>query len=215
MNINIIFLLVQIGIIPTIFSLIKLYKGERIYRDFYLYIIVSYFIEIITNRLINAKYFNISNVIVNLYFLFEFTILISLINKLIGNKKSNKRLLLLTVIFWVIENSLFHKIYEAEKYFNILSAIILFGQVSYALVSNLNKNYKSFFNEANILIILTLLFNLSFRILFEFLYYNYKGNLQIIDSIGKIYISINFLTNILFIYCLSCIKNTKKLISSF
>jgi hypothetical protein len=35
------------------------------------------------------------------------------------------------------------------------------------------------------------------------------------ESINKIYIIVNFITNILFIYSLTCIKNTKKLISSF
>ena len=215
MNINIIFLVVQVGIIPTIFSLIKLYKGESFYKYFYIYIIVSYITEVITNRLISAKYFNITNIIVNVFFLLEFMILISLIQKLIGHKRINKIIIPSIFLFWLIENTFLHKIYEAEKYFNILSAIILFIYVSFAIVLNLNKNYRYFFKEANILIILTLLFNLSFRILFEFLYYNYNGDIQIIESIGKIYILVNFLTNILFIYCLSCIKHTKKLISSF
>ncbi len=215
MNINVVFLLVQIGLIPTIISLIKLFNGEKFYITFYLYIIVSYLIEVITNRLINAGYFNVANIIVNVYFLLEFTILILLIGKIIGHKRINKIIILTSIVFWVIENTLLHKIQEAEKYFNILSAIILFCHIIFALILNLNKNYSSFFKEGNIVIMLSLLYNLSFRIVFEFLYYNYNGNTQIIDSIGNINILVNFSTNILFIYCLSCIKNTKKLISSF
>lgn len=215
MNINLILLLVQVGIIPTIFSLIKLYKGERFYLTFYIYIIASYITEVITNRMINAKNFEIANTLANSYFLLELILLILLIKKILGYKKINKILILPIIAFWVIENTLLHKIYQAEKYFNVLSAIILFGQMSYALVINLNKNYSSFFKEANIIIILTLLFNLFFRLLFEFLYSNYDGNIHVLESIANIYILVNFSTNILFIYCLSCIKNAKKLISSF
>jgi hypothetical protein len=215
LNINLILLLVQVGIIPTIFSLIKLYKGERFYLTFYIYIIASYITEVITNRMINAKNFEFANTLANSYFLLELILLILLIKKILGYKKINKILILPIIAFWVIENTLLHKIYQAEKYFNVLSAIILFGQVSYALVINLNKNYSSFFKEANIIIILTLLFNLFFRLLFEFLYSNYDGNIHVLESIANIYILVNFSTNILFIYCLSCIKNAKKLISSF
>jgi hypothetical protein len=215
LNINLILLLVQVGIIPTIFSLIKLYKGERFYLTFYIYIIASYITEVITNRMINAKNYEFANTLANSYFLLELILLILLIKKILGYKKINKILILPIIAFWVIENTLLHKIYQAEKYFNVLSAIILFGQVSYALVINLNKNYSSFFKEANIIIILTLLFNLFFRLLFEFLYSNYDGNIHVLESIANIYILVNFSTNILFIYCLSCIKNAKKLISSF
>jgi hypothetical protein len=177
--------------------------------------VVSYLTEVITNRLINAKYFDVANIIINVYFLLEFTILIILIGKIIGHNKINKIIILMTTVFWIIENTLLHKIHEAEKYFNVLSAIILFYQIILALILNINKNYSSFFKEGNIVILLTLLFNLSFRMLFEFLYYNYNGNTQVIDSIGNINILVNFSTNILFIYCLSCINNKKKLISSF
>ncbi len=215
MNINVVFLLVQIGLIPSIISLIKLFNGEKFYITFYLYIVVSYLTEVITNRLINAKYFNVANIIINIFFLLEFTILIILIGKIIGHNKINKIIILTTTVFWIIENTLLHKIHEAEKFFNVLSAIILFYQIILALILNINKNYSSFFKEGNIVILLTLLFNLSFRMLFEFLYYNYNGNTQVIDSIGNINILVNFSTNILFIYCLSCINNTKKLISSF
>ena len=215
MNINIVFLLIQIGLISSIFSLIKLYKGERFYITFYIYIIASYITEVITNRMINAKYFQLSNTLANSYFLLELILLTLLITKILGCKKINKLFLLPIIAFWVIENTLLHKIYEAEKYFNVLSAIVLFGQISYALVINLNKNYSSFFKEANIIIILSLLLNLSFRLLFEFLYSNYDGNIHVLELIANIYILVNFMTNILFIYCLTCIKNTKRLISSF
>jgi hypothetical protein len=104
---------------------------------------------------------------------------------------------------------------ESEKYFNVIASIILFLISIYSLTTNLNKNYKSFFKEADIVIIITILFNITFRIVFEFLYYNYEDNLPIMQSISKIYILVNFITNISFIYCLTCIKNTKRLISSF
>jgi hypothetical protein len=104
---------------------------------------------------------------------------------------------------------------ESEKYFNVIASIILFIFSIYSLTTNLNKNYKSFFKEADIVIIITILFNITFRIVFEFLYYNYEDNIPIMQSISKIYILVNFITNISFIYCLTCIKNTKRLISSF
>lgn len=215
MNINIVFLLVQIGLISSIFSLIKLYNGEKFYIAFYIYIIASYLTEVIINRLINTRNFDIANIISNVYFLLEFTILILLIGKIIGHKNINKIIILPTTVFWIIENTLLHKIYESEKYFNVIASIILFVISIYSLTTNLNKNYKTFFKEADIVIIIAILFNISFRIVFEFLYYNYENNIPIIESIGNIFILVNFITNILFIYCLACIKNTKRLISSF
>ena len=132
--------------------------------------------------------------------------------------KSNSYIKVITIIgvaIWLIENIFFIKVGESEKYFNVIASIILFIISIYSLTTNLNKNYKSFFKEADIIIIITILFNITFRIVFEFLYYNYEDNMPIMQSISKIYILVNFMTNISFIYCLTCIKNTKRLISSF
>ena len=132
--------------------------------------------------------------------------------------KSNSYIKIITIIgvaIWLIENTFLVKVGESEKYFNVIASIILFIFSIYSLTTNLNKNYKSFFKEADIVIIITILFNITFRIVFEFLYYNYEDNIPIMQSISKIYILVNFITNISFIYCLTCIKNTKRLISSF
>jgi hypothetical protein len=80
---------------------------------------------------------------------------------------------------------------------------------------HLNKNYNTFLKEPNILIIMGILFNYIFRVVFEFIYYNYENNIQIMKSIIFINVIINAFTSITFIYCLLCIKNKKKLISSF
>jgi hypothetical protein len=132
--------------------------------------------------------------------------------------KSNSYIKVITIIgvaIWLIENIFFIKVGESEKYFNVIASILLFIISIYSLTNNLNKNYKSFFKEADIVIIIAILFNITFRIVFEFLYYNYEDNIPIMQSISKIYILVNFITNISFIYCLTCIKNTKRLISSF
>jgi hypothetical protein len=132
--------------------------------------------------------------------------------------KSNSYIKIITIIgvaIWLIENTFLIKVEESEKYFNVIESIILFIISIYSLTTNLNKNYKSFFKEADIVIIIAILFNITFRIVFEFLYYNYEDNVPIMQSISKIYILVNFITNISFIYCLRCIKNTKRLISSF
>jgi hypothetical protein len=132
--------------------------------------------------------------------------------------KSNSYIKIITIIgvaIWLIENIFLIKVGESEKYFNVIASIILFIISIYSLTTNLNKNYKSFFKEADIVIIIAILFNITFRIVFEFLYYNYEDNIPIMQSISKIYILVNFITNISFIYCLTCIKKTKKLISSF
>jgi hypothetical protein len=132
--------------------------------------------------------------------------------------KSNSYIKIITIIgvaIWLIENTFLIKVEESEKYFNVIASIILFIISIYSLTTNLNKNYKSFFKEADIVIIIAILFNITFRIVFEFLYYNYEDNVPIMQSISKIYILVNFITNISFIYCLTCIKNTKRLISSF
>jgi len=147
--------------------------------------------------------------------LFEYIILIALLEKI---SKSNSYIKILTIIgvaIWLIENIFIVKVEESEKYFNVIASIILFVISIYSLTTNLNKNYKTFFKEADIIIIITILFNITFRIVFEFLYYNYEDNIAIMQSISRIYILVNFITNISFIYCLTCIKNTKKLISSF
>jgi hypothetical protein len=147
--------------------------------------------------------------------LFEYIILIALLKKL---SKSNSYIKIITIIgvaIWLIENIFLIKVEESEKYFNVIASIILFIISIYSLTTNLNKNYKSFFKEADIVIIIAILFNITFRIVFEFLYYNYEDNVPIMQSISKIYILVNFITNISFIYCLTCIKNTKRLISSF
>lgn len=215
MNLNLIFLIIQVGIIPSIISFIKYLYKERSYKLFYLYIIVSYLIEIITNRLVYNSHFQSSNITAKLYMLFEFLILIALMKKI---SKSNSYIKIITIIgvaIWLIENTFLIKVEESEKYFNVIASIILFIISIYSLTTNLNKNYKSFFKEADIIIIIAILFNITFRIVFEFLYYNYEDNVPIMQSISKIYILVNFITNISFIYCLTCIKNTKRLISSF
>lgn len=215
MDLNSIFLIVQIGIIPLVLSIIKYSYKERSYILLYIYIIISYLTEIITNRLLYTKYYQNANVISKFYMLFEFLILIALMKKI---SKSNSYIKIITIIgvaIWLIENIFLIKVEESEKYFNVIASIILFIISIYSLTTNLNKNYKSFFKEADIVIIIAILFNITFRIVFEFLYYNYEDNVPIIQSISKIYILVNFITNISFIYCLTCIKNTKRLISSF
>ena len=215
MDLNSIFLIVQIGIIPSILSIIKYSYKERSYILLYIYIVISYLTEIITNRLLYTKYYQNANVISKFYMLFEFLILIALMKKI---SKSNSYIKIITIIgvaIWLIENIFLIKVEESEKYFNVIASIILFLISIYSLTTNLNKNYKSFFKEADIVIIIAILFNITFRIVFEFLYYNYEDNVPIMQSISKIYILVNFITNISFIYCLTCIKNTKRLISSF
>ena len=215
LNINQIFLAIQIGLIPSIISFLRYYSKERKYTLLYVYIIISYIIEFITNRLINVRQIPSANITAKIYMLFEFLILIALMKKI---SKSNSYIKIITIIgvaIWLIENIFLIKMEESEKYFNVIASIILFVISIYSLTTNLNKNYKSFFKEANIVIIITILFNISFRIVFEFLYYNYETNIPIIESIGHIFILVNFITNISFIYCLTCIKNTRKLISSF
>lgn len=215
MNLNLILLIVQIGLIPTIISLVKYISNEKSYRLFYTYITISYLIEIITNRLVYNSYIQIANITAKFYMLFEFIILIELLKKI---SKSNSYIKIITIIgvaIWLIENIFLVKVHESEKYFNVIASIILFVISIYSLTTNLNKNYKTFFKEADIVIIIAILFNISFRIVFEFLYYNYENNIPIMQSISRIYILVNFITNILFIYCLTCIKSTKRLISSF
>jgi hypothetical protein len=147
--------------------------------------------------------------------LFEFLILIALMRKIVKLNSYIKIITIIGVAIWLIENTFLIEIHESEKYFNVIASIIIFVIAIISLTTSLNKNYKSFFKEADIVIIITILFNISFRIVFEFLYYNYEKNNLIIESIGHIFILVNFITNILFIYCLTCIKNTKRLISSF
>jgi hypothetical protein len=147
--------------------------------------------------------------------LFEFIIIIALLKKMSKSNNYIKAIAVFGVVIWFIENIFLIKVYESEKYFNVIASILLFLILIYSLTVNLNRNYKFFFSEANIVIIIAILFNISFRIVFEFLYYNYEDNIPIMQSISRIYILVNFITNILFIYCLTCIKNTKKLISSF
>ena len=215
MNINIVFLIVQIGFIPSIVSLTKYYFGERSYKLLYIYIITSYLTEVVTNRLINSNHTQSSITLAKAYMLFEFIILISLLKRISKSNKYIKALTIFGVVFWLIENVFLLNLNESEKYFNVISSIILFLITIYSLTTNLNKNYRTFFKGADFAITITILFNFSFRIVFEYLYYNYEYNLQIIQSISDIYLLVNFITNILFIYCLTCIKNTKKLISSF
>ncbi len=215
MNINQIFLIIQIGLIPSIISLVKYLLKERSYKLLYFYIIITYLVELTTNRLIFTRNIEASNNIAKLYMLFELIILIELMVKLSKSNVYIKSIKIFGVGFWLIENIFFIKINESIKFFNVISSIILFVVAIYTLTINLNKNYKTFFKEPVIITIITILFNISFRIVFEFLYYNYENNIVIMESINKIYIMVNFITNILFIYCLTCIKNTKKLISSF
>lgn len=215
MNINIVFLIVQIGFIPSIVSLTKYYFGERSYKLLYIYIITSYLTEVVTNRLINSNHTQSSITLAKAYMLFEFIILISLLKRISKSNNYIKALTIFGVVFWLIENVFLLNLNESEKYFNVISSIILFLITIYSLTTNLNKNYRTFFKEADFAITITILFNFSFRIVFEYLYYNYEYNLEIIQSISDIYLLVNFITNILFIYCLTCIKNTKKLISSF
>lgn len=215
MNLNQVFLIVQIGLIPSIIGLTKYYFGERSYKLLYIYITMSYLTEVITNRLIYTNHTLSSITIAKFYMLFEYIILIALLKNISKPNSYIKTITIVGVAIWLIENIFIIKVDESEKYFNVIASIILFVISIYSFTTNLNKNYKSFFKEADVVIIITILFNVSFRIVFEFLYYNYEDNIPIMQSISRIYILVNFITNILFIYCLTCIKSTKRLISSF
>lgn len=176
---------------------------------------MSYLTEVITNRLIYTNHTLSSITIAKFYMLFEYIILIALLKNISKPNSYIKTITIVGVAIWLIENIFIIKVDESEKYFNVIASIILFVISIYSFTTNLNKNYKSFFKEADVVIIITILFNVSFRIVFEFLYYNYEDNIPIMQSISRIYILVNFITNILFIYCLTCIKSTKRLISSF
>ena len=197
-------------------SIIKYYNGERFFKLFYIYVIITYLTEVFINRSINFRCYQVSNIIGNIYTLIELLLLLALLLKF-SNSNKRKQIIFYTFFAssWLIENIFIHKIYESERYFNVISSIIIFIVSIIALTSSLNKNHRSFFKEAEVIIVITILFNISFRIVFEFLYYNYEYSQPIIESINRIYIIVNFITNILFIYSLTCIKNTKKLISSF
>ena len=147
--------------------------------------------------------------------IFEFIILISLLKKISRSNNYIKTITIAGVVIWLIENVFIVKLFESEKYFNAIASIILFVILIYSLTTNLNKNYKSFFKEADIVIIIAIMFNITFRIVFEYLYYNYEDSMPIMQSINNIYILVNLITNILFTYCLTCIKNSRTLISSF
>lgn len=215
MNLNLIFIIIQIGVIPSVISLAKLFYKERKYEFLYIYIIVSYLIEVITNRLLINSHISSANIVAKFYMLFEFIVLITLLKNISKSNNHIKTITILGVVIWFIENIFLINIEESEKYFNVIASIILFVISIYSLTTNLNKNFKSFFKEPDIVIVITIIFNVSFRIVFEFLYYNYENNIQIIESIGNVFILVNFITNILFIYCLTCIKKTRTLISSF
>lgn len=193
----------------------KLFYKERKYEFLYIYIIVSYLIEVITNRLLINSHISSANIVAKFYMLFEFIVLITLLKNISKSNNHIKTITILGVVIWFIENIFLINIEESEKYFNVIASIILFVISIYSLTTNLNKNFKSFFKEPDIVIVITIIFNVSFRIVFEFLYYNYENNIQIIESIGNVFILVNFITNILFIYCLTCIKKTRTLISSF
>ena len=83
MNINQIFIIIQIGLIPSIISLIKYIFKERTYKLLYIYIVITYLIEFITNRLIYNRYILVSNIVVNIYLLFEFIVLIKLMEQIV------------------------------------------------------------------------------------------------------------------------------------
>lgn len=215
MNLNLIFIIIQIGLVPSIISVLKYLSKERKYTFFYIYIISSYLIEVITNRLLLNRLISSANVTAKIFMLFEFIILIIILKSISKSNNYAKIIAFSGVVIWLIENIFLTKIYESEKYFNVIASIILFIISIYSLTTKLNKNYKSFFKEADIVIVISILFNFSFRIVFEFLFYNYEDSMSIMKSISEIYIFVNFITNILFIYCLACIKKTKTLISSF
>lgn len=215
LDINTIFIIIQIGIVPAILSLYKIITKEHIFRLFYYYNITCYLTEIISNRLLKIKLYNISNIIVNIFLIFEAIILIRLILQLSERLSKFKVISIFILSIWIIENFWIHNIFDLEKYFNVISAITIFSIIIYVLPIHLNKNYSTFLNEPNILILLGVLFNIIFRVVFEFIYYNYENNIELMKSINLINIVINVITSVIFIYCLLCIKNKKKLISSF
>ena len=215
LDIDTIFIIIQIGIIPAIISFYKIITKEYIFKLFYYYNITCYLTEIVTNRLLKIKLYNLSNSIVNTFMIIEAILLIKIILQLSDRLSKIKVINIFISSIWIIENFWIHNIFDSEKYFNVISAITIFSIILYVLPLHLNKNYSTFLKEPNILIILGILFNIIFRVAFEFIYYNYENNINIMKSIILINVIINAITSAIFIYCLLCIKNKKKLISSF
>ena len=87
---------------------------------------ISYLIEIITNRLIYYRHISSANITAKLYMLFEFIILITLMKKISKSNNYIKAITIVGVVIWLIENTFLVKIFESEKYFNAIASIILF-----------------------------------------------------------------------------------------
>ena len=125
MNINQIFIIIQIGLIPSLISLFKFLAKERKYTLFYIYIIISYLIEIITNRLIYYRHISSANITAKLYMLFEFIILIALLKKISRSNNYIKTIKIAGVVIWLIENTFLVKIFESNHSLEAIREICL------------------------------------------------------------------------------------------
>ena len=216
MNVITSFIVSQIEIITLILVLIKWRYQYKDYLYFKIYIIYSYLTDLIGHTLANNRMIKFSIISYNIYILLS-TILITLFlsGLLKINNITNKLILGAYSIIWLLDNSILNEIITTNPICRITSHALIIFLSFYTIKKRIQIYNFDIKNEPVFIIVIGLILNSLFRIIYEVIYLTSVPTKELNTAISILIPMINFTLYSFFIYALICLKKPTRLISHY
>jgi len=195
-----VFLLSQSILLPITTGLIRLRRIDKSYQPFFLLLLIGFLTEVIS--FVVATAYKSNFIVVNSYVLLEW-ILIAWQFHVWGFLREKKRtfyiILILTTLFWVVENLVFHNITAIVPYFRFLYffliVLISVNKINY-MITHDNRNL---FRNPKFLICIAFIFYFIFMIVYFWAYQvSLFGKSEISGIIIFLMAYVNVFTNIIY-----------------
>lgn len=204
------------GLVPALYAILKYKLINEEHRIFVFYLIVGCAVDISGRLSLIFRYLIFARELSNFYILFEGIIFLILFYKWSALKRTSF-IIFLTLIFvsWFLDNYYLKSFDDSCSMYRILYSIIIV-LLSIKLVQKVNLNQRaSILKDPLSLISITLIFNFSYRSVFESLYLfklGFSNNFYL--SAYLIFITFNVISNCTYTYAIYCMGLRKRL-SSF
>jgi hypothetical protein len=204
------------GLVPALYAIIKYKLINEEHRFFVFYLIVGCAVDIIGRLSLIFRYLIFARELSNFYILFEGIIFLILFYKWSALKRTSFIIFLFLIfVSWVLDNYYLKSFDDSCSMYRIFYSIIIV-LLSIKLVQQVNLNQRaSILKDPLSLISITLIFNFSYRSVFESLYLfklGFSNNFYL--SAYLIFITFNVISNCTYTYAIHCMGLRKRL-SSF
>ncbi|HWK04543.1 MAG TPA: hypothetical protein VNS58_12975 [Puia sp.] len=195
-----VFLLSQSILLPIITGLIRLRRVDKSYQPFFLLLLIGFLTEVIS--FIVSKAIKSNLIVVNIYVLIEW-IFIAWQFHVWGFLRQRKNafygLLIITTLFWVVENLVFHKITSIVPYFRFLYFFLIVLISVNKINFMITHDYRNLFRNPQFLICIAFIFYFIFMIVYFWAYeVSLFGKSEITGIIIFLMAYVNVFTNIIY-----------------